>query len=127
MKLRNKAALPIGVIILVIVVAIAGFGIWWYMTRMDCGQYDDVVKSKIVGYDAYAHVDHPYADSTFVQIQYETDTRDWDLIWRMGNGAITARAGLSFGDVRTSINDNLVGDQKDTAMHIWNAIDKGCV
>jgi len=131
MKFTKKASVPIGTIVIIIIVLIAGLGIWWWFTQGQCGQYDDVESITYQGNTAYTHEDYLYGNPEWVMIGHEADGS-----WRYGyhpdmnNPTEFYVTDLNFDDLPQELESRFKGDGTDrysTIMHIWNAIEKGCV
>lgn len=130
--MKNKAVVPIGTIAIIIVVLLIAVGMWWFLVRDQCGQYGDVTAMEYRDDTAYTHDDYPAINPEWVMIGHEADGS-----WRFGFHPNTAdptseayQTNYGFDELPKAMKIKFQGDGTDRysiAMHIWNAIDKGCV
>jgi len=118
---------PIGTILLIAIVLIAGIGIYWWFTSGQCAGYTDITRENTETHILYQHKDYPQSDVHFVEIEYNRAMESWSLNWRTTPTSLYGMAGLSFDEIPGVIDGYLNDKQKDIGHQIWNAIDKGCV
>jgi len=124
---NRKASVPIGTIVIIIIVLIAGLGIWWWFTSGQCAAYSDITRENTETHILYQHKDYSQSNINFVEIEYNRAMDTWGLNWRTSPTSLYGMAGLSFDEMPGVIDGYLNDKQKDLGHQIRNAIEKGCV
>ncbi len=123
MKLKSKAGVPIGTIAIIIVVLIAGIGMYWYFTQRgpDCS---DVNKT---GNSYWMEGQHPWYEHEDRYAQISQTESGWKLLYVSGGGL----KGLNCNELRPCIDqlynmDLITDDELKDFNHIADCIKAGC-
>jgi len=131
MKFTKKASVPIGTIAIIIIVLVAGLGIWWYFTQdgdTDCSdvRYWDTAYGRrwnagtMSGSDYYPTIDRDDRDT---QLNHK-----WGITYKDIGGTKRSSSWPTLEQLESVIDNlsNTSDETKNTAHHIIDCIQAGC-